>query len=201
MFFRRGIKAVAFISMLAIALLTGFAIGWYFSNPGIIIPENPPQGAERLAATATPEPNQQAAVPFEAMTREDTSLIFTTENIATGDKDVEERLPTEEEIGLTQAAMAASFPEWHIQSFSIREVNLVRKIYARIETEYVLRSEQGMVVVYRRDVEGNKVEEALIQQTNIRIDMLPRSVQQELAEGKVCKTLEEVNHLIEGWDS
>ena len=104
MFFRRGIKAVAFISMLAAALLAGFAIG-YFSNPGIIMPDTPPQGVERLAETSTPEPDHQAAVPFEAMTRADTNLVFTTENIATGEKSVEERLPTEEEIGLTQAAL------------------------------------------------------------------------------------------------
>lgn len=200
MFFRRGIKAVAFISMLAAALLTGFAIG-YFSNPGIIIPENPPQGAERMAATATPEPDHQAAVPFEAMTREDTSLIFTTENIATGEKDVETRLPTEEEIGLTQAAMAASYPEWHIQSFSIREVNLVRKIYARIETVYVLKGEQGVVTVYRRDIEGDQVSETLEHQTGIRVETLPLSVQQELEAGKIYDSKEEVEHVLEGWDS
>jgi hypothetical protein len=199
-FFRRGIKAVAFISMLAAALLAGFAIG-YFSNPGIIIPENPPQGAERLAEQSTPEPDYQAAVPFEAMTRADTNLIFTTENIATGEKNVEERLPTEEETGLTQAALAASFPEWHIQNFSVREVNLVRKIYARVETVYVLKEEQGVVVVYRRDVKGNQVEETMIQQTSIRVDMLPRSVQQDLAEGITLKTREEIEHLMEGWDS
>lgn len=200
MFFRRGIKAVAFISMLAAALLAGFAIG-YFSNPGIIMPDNPPQGVERLAETSTPEPDHQAAVPFEAVTKADTNLIFTTENIATGEKNVEERLPAEEEIGLTQAAMAASFPEWHIQSFSIREVNLVRKIYARLETKYVLKSEQGVVMVYRRDVKGNQVEETLLHQTDKRVDMLPLSVQQELEEGKICDSLEEIEHLMEGWDS
>jgi len=199
-FFRRGIKAVAFISMLAAAMLAGFAIG-YFSNPGVIMPENPSQGAERLAQTSTPEPDHQAAVPFEAVTREDTNLIFTTENIATGEKSVEERTPGGEETGLTQAALAALFPEWHIQSFSIREVNLVRKIYARVETVYVLKAEQGVVAVYRRDMEGNQVEETLIQQTGIRVDMLPRSVQQDLAEGITVNTREEIEHLMEGWDS
>jgi hypothetical protein len=199
-FFRRGIKAVAFISMLAAALLAGFAIG-YFSNPGIIVPENSSQGVERLAETSTPEPVDQAAVPFEAVTREDTNLVFTTENIATGQMETEARIPTKEETGLTQAALAALFPEWHIQSFSIREVNLVRKIYARIETVYVLRAEQGVVAVYRRDVEGNQVEETLIQQTSIRVDMLPRSVQQDLAEGITVSSQEEIEHLMEGWDS
>ena len=199
MFFRRGIKAVAFISMLAAALLTGFAIG-YFSNPGIIMPESRPDPAQ-LAASATPEPDHMAAVPFEAVTREDTNFIFTTENIATGEKEVEERTPSEEETGLTQAALADLFPEWHIQSFSIREVNLVRKIYARVETVYVLKAEQGVVAVYRRDIQGDRVEETLIQQTGIRVDMLPRSVQQDLAEGITLNTREEIEHLMEGWDS
>ena len=200
MFFRRGIKAVAFISMLAAAMLTGFAIG-YFSNPGIIMPDNPPQEARQVAITPTPEPDRLANLPFEAITRDDTSLIFTTENIATGEKSVEERLPAEAETGLTQSALAAVFPEWHIQSFSIREVSLVRKIYARLETVYVLRSEQGVVTVYRRDVEGNQVEETLIQQTGISVDMLPSSVQQDLEEGITLSTREEIEHLMEGWDS
>lgn len=149
----------------------------------------------------TPEAGHQAAVPYEAATREDTSLIFTTENVATGEKSTEERMPTADETGLTQAALAAKFPEWHIQSFSVREVNLVRKIYAQQETFYVLRAEEGIVVIYRRDVEGDLAEETLLQKTGVTVGMLPRSVQQSLEEGITVGSLEEVEHLMEGWDS
>ena len=201
MFFRRGIKAVAFLSMLAASMLAGFAIG-YFSNPGIIIPEAPPGGAERLAEQSTPEPGYQAAVPFEAVTREDTDLIFTTEYLPSGEKNTEQRTPVPEEIGLTKAALAELYPEWHIQSFSVREVIFMKKEYAlQKKTVYVLRAEQGIIAVYQRDIEGSRMEETLIRQIDKRVDMLPRSVQQELEEGKICDSLEEVEHLMEGWDS
>lgn len=200
MFFRKGIKAVAFVSMLAAAMLAGFLIG-YFSYPGIVLPDSEPPAPQQLAEQPTPEPDHMAAVPFEAVTREDTRLIFTTENIATGETETEEKTVEEGETGLTQAALAALYPEWHIQSFSPREVILARKIYAPKETVYVLKSEQGVVVVYRRDIEGDRAEDTLIHQTGKRVDMLPRSVQQELEEGKICSSLEEVEHLMEGWDS
>jgi hypothetical protein len=198
-FFKKGIKAVAFISMMAAAVLVGFAIG-YLSSPGIIMPQQTP-APRQMAVQPTPEPGYEAAVPFEATTREDTNLIFTTENIATGEKSSEERTPTTEETGLTQASLAALFPEWHIQSFSVREVNLVRKIYAQRETVYVLRSEQGVVAVYRRDIEGDQVEETLVRKTGIRIEMLPSAVQDSLEEGMIFDSLQDVEHIMEGWDS
>lgn len=133
------------------------------------------------------------------ITTENTLLIFETNYTRCNDKIVEKRKAEDGETGLSRLDIKTKFPDWDVGEFSSVQVVLSKVLDDYCPNHFVLKDKDGMVVIYMPSEDENK--ERDIQRTQISINKLPPDVQDEIKEGLVMDSLEEVEFFMESLDS
>jgi len=112
---------------------------------------------------------------------------------------VHERYATMEEIGLSEEEVQLLHPEWSVQAFSPARVLLIRELDGYCPDHYLIKEKDGYIAVYQSIENGEGV--LLLCQTQMNVAFLEAGIRNRVKEGIVVDSLEEVEHLIESWDS
>lgn len=105
----------------------------------------------------------------------------------------EVELPTEM-VNLTYDDLKKQYPEWSVKEFSEDKVVLYRLADGLCDEHFVVRDENGVVVVYKLDENYNK---SLYEKTDIYTEFLPDQDADRLAQGIYVYTISDLNKELE----
>ena len=102
-------------------------------------------------------------------------------------------------IGKTRSEIAQAFPDWQLKDFSPERVLLSTKINSYCPDHYIIREEDGFLVIFRADKDTGYM--IAVEATNIPIDRLSQELQEQVSKGMVLDSIEAVEQLMEDWES
>ncbi len=102
-------------------------------------------------------------------------------------------------VGLAKEELKFSYPSWEMVEFSPDQVMLTVDIDGYCPNHFILLEEEGYLVVYRSEKETGALYP--VEVTHIRMEWLSQDMQEKVHVGLVVDTLEELEHLIENWES
>ena len=105
---------------------------------------------------------------------------------------------SEEEI---RNYLTINYPQKNIDSITYGQIVLSEQAPKKsntIKNKYALEVENGVIGVYKYDINGNR---NLEKETSIKIDLLPQSVQEQIQQGMIVKDLDEAYSLLENLSS
>lgn len=101
--------------------------------------------------------------------------------------------------GKTEQEMAAAFPEWQLKHFTSNRVVFLIKIESFCPDHYIIKEEDGFLVIFRPDKDTGLP--LVLEATNIPFDRLNSEMQEMTTGGIVVDSIEEVEQLLENWES
>jgi hypothetical protein len=179
------------------ALAVGFMVGYYIMRSpsyGRAVPQPQPLmpvEAEEDDKSADAERYLSDRV---ATVKQDAVLQTVTVYMSCGHEGVGEGPVLSDIVGLNEKQLMEKYPQWRIDEFKPDKVVLIREIGGYCPNHFVIREDNGMVAVY--DTAGK-----LLRDTGIPLDILPGIVQDQIKEGIVVNSQEEVNAILENLDS
>ena len=105
----------------------------------------------------------------------------------------EVELPAEM-INLNQEEIAQKYPDWTIKNFSEDEIVLYKLADGLCNEHFLIKDENGIVVVYRLDEDYDKI---LYEKTDIYTEYLPDEDINRLKEGIYVYTISDLNSELE----
>lgn len=104
----------------------------------------------------------------------------------------------EEMVNLTESELKKKYSSWNIEKFSKEEIILSREANSFCGEHYLLIQEEGQVVIYNIDEQGNRnMKEA----TEIAYEFLPETDKIILNNGIYVYSTEELNKIKEDYES
>lgn len=100
-------------------------------------------------------------------------------------------------VNMTEEELQAYYKEYKIEEFSEKEVILYRECKEWCPKHYVLKSDNGVIVIYRLNAQGK---ETVIEKTDIITDYLPIEDQARLNEGIILVGDELLNSTLEDFE-
>lgn len=97
--------------------------------------------------------------------------------------------------------LTTNYPQKNIDSITYGQIVLSEQAPKKSDTiknKYALEVENGLIGVYKYDINGNR---NLEKETSIKIDLLPQSVQEQIQQGMIVKDLDEAYSLLENLSS
>lgn len=198
MFIKHKWKSIlTLVVAMAVTMTAGYIYGSYQAsdNKGSIDIE---EEALKLAAT---DKEYNAENETEEAIKEispSTEIIFNRSYKLCGDIISERRKPHKEEIGTKEEAIDSLFSDWTIEKFTEKQLVLSKQIDNYCPNHYILKEQGGLVAIYAPlEEEGLEI----IKHTSVKVRSLPPNLQQEVEKGMVVGSLEEIEYIIESWQS
>lgn len=104
----------------------------------------------------------------------------------------------EEMVNLTEEEVIQKYPSWKLDEFSKDEVILVRELESFCGEHYLLKEEEGKVLIYAIDEAGNQ---ELLETTDIAFEYIPETDKVILSNGIYVYGKEELNKIREDFES
>lgn len=139
-----------------------------------------------------------AAAESRQTTSEKTTFIFERIYMC-GHNLVSYRAATPQEVGLSREQVEDMYSSWDIKEFSASIVWLCERVDGYCPNHYVIKDNDGRIAIYRPLEDGRGF--YLIRQTSIDTAFLNADLQERVKEGWVVDSLEQVEQLVESWDS
>lgn len=140
-----------------------------------------------------------AAVEPSQTTSQETTFIFERMYKLCGHNSITYRSATAQEAGLSQKLVEDMHSSWDIKEFSPSIVWLYKEVDAYCPNHYIIGENDGRIAVYRPIEDGAGT--YLIYQTDIDMAYLSDDTQERIREGWVVDSLEQLELLMESWDS
>lgn len=135
----------------------------------------------------------------EITTSPNTVFVFKTLFSECGHVDQKSYLPVAHEVGLTKEQIANLYPGWSVDEFNCHQIVIKKTINNYCLRHYMLKNQDRYVAVYQPDIEGSGFR--FIQKTKIRIEWLPQNIQSRIYQQYIIITLEELESIIEDFES
>lgn len=104
----------------------------------------------------------------------------------------------DEMVNLTEQEVIEKYPSWQLDKFSKDEVILTREMESFCGEHYLLKEEDGKVLIYVLDADGNK---ELLETTEIAFEYVPETDKIILKNGIYVYGKEELNKIREDFES
>lgn len=104
----------------------------------------------------------------------------------------------DEMVNLTEQEVMQKYPSWKLDEFSKDEVILTRELESFCGEHYLLKEEEGKVLIYTVDGDGNK---ELLETTEIAFEYIPETDKIILKNGIYVYGKEELNKIREDFES
>jgi len=140
-----------------------------------------------------------ATVKQPQTTSQETTFIFERMYKLCGHNSITYRSAMAEEVGLSREQIESVHSSWAIKEFSPSIVWLYGEVDGYCPNHYIIKEKDGCIAIYRPLENGQGV--YLVYQTNIDTAFLSADVQERMKEGWVVDSLEQVEQLMESWDS
>lgn len=141
-----------------------------------------------IVETSAPEDiklSPNAVIKFDKYYKLCNHTISTRENI------------TKDMANLTEQEFANLYSDWDIVKFGSNEVEIYKEFNDECGEHYVVKSNEGVIVIYKIDKNGELIE---IERTEISTKYLPDVDIQKLEEGVTLVGKEELNAYIENFE-
>jgi hypothetical protein len=114
-------------------------------------------------------------------------------------KEVKE-MPNEENIGMDMNLAERYYKDkgYTIIEFTPEKVILSKDIEQWPPDSYIVKGENGIIVIYKSDPSGNITK---VEDTDIKLDILPLQDKEEVIKGKSYESMEQVEQLLEEYGS
>ncbi len=126
-------------------------------------------------------------------------LIFERHYAKCNDVLSDESAMTHFHLGKTRADMELAYPRWRLTDFTPEKVVFRKEIDGYCPMHYIIKEKEGYLAVYRSHKETGEL--YIEDELNVRFDWLERDVQEQIRNGLVVDTAEEVEQLVENWMS
>lgn len=103
----------------------------------------------------------------------------------------------QEFVNLTKEELQEEYKNWEIEEFTPNKVILIKEEQGECGEHYVLKAENGVIVVYKKNTNGN---ETLIEETGIAIDYLTDDDKEKIEQGINVYGKEELNSTLEDYE-
>ena len=103
----------------------------------------------------------------------------------------------EEMVNKTAKQIQEEYKEWELEEFTEKEITLSKYVEGYCNEHYVLKEENGKVVVYEIDKEGK---ERVVKTTEIETEFLPETDRVSLKNGIKVFTKENLNILLQDFE-
>lgn len=103
----------------------------------------------------------------------------------------------QEFVNLTKEELQEEYKNWEIEEFTPNKVILIKEEQGECGEHYVLKAENGVIVVYKKNTNGN---ETLIEETGIAIDYLTEDDKEKIEQGINVYGKEELNSTLEDYE-
>ncbi len=100
-------------------------------------------------------------------------------------------------VNCSKEEVEKQYKDWKIEKFSSENIVLYKQIDEVCGQHYILKQEDGKIVIYKLSEEGKEV---LYEKTDIAIDYLPNKDKEAIKEGYKINGKEKLNKLIESFE-
>jgi hypothetical protein len=196
-----GRKSV-FVGVVALMIL-GMVMGYSYTLLTEMFQEEERIGNEKpqvnKAGALSDSFEPLAAVKPPQTTSQETTFIFERTYKSCGHNSISYRSATAEEAGLSKEQIESMYSSWAIKEFSPSIVWLCEEVDGYCPNHYIVKEKDGCIAIYRPLEDGQGF--YLVHQTNIDTAFLSADIQERIKEGWVVDSLEQVEQLMESWDS
>jgi hypothetical protein len=102
-------------------------------------------------------------------------------------------------IGLSENEFSQLYSTWEIKEFSPSKIWLKKEINTYCPEHYIIKDKNGCIAIYQPLEDNDGI--WLIEQTKVNTALLDIETQNRIREGIVVDSIEEIEGLIENWDS
>lgn len=158
------------------------------------IPEDIQQGISQQKAD-----DAHALAAEASRTGDDSTMVLERLYTTCNHVLIEEHPMESRYTGKTEQELAAAFPGWNLKHFSTDRVVFGIRIEGFCPDHYIIKEEGGFLVIFRPDKDTGLP--LVLEATNIPFDRLSLEMQEEIIGGIVVDSIEEVEQLLENWES
>jgi len=192
-------NALMLIAVMIIMMAIGYIYGFYQETAKKQDSKNEEVDISKLALAGNDLRNENEDEETVTVISPSTEIVLNRFYLRCRDRIVERRKPYREELGLKKEDIQAFFVNWTVEEFNEEQLVLNREINNYCSEHYILKELEGLVSIYVPEKEDEGLE--LVEQTSIKVQSLPLDLQHEINNGIVVESLEQVEYLIESWQS
>jgi len=186
------------IVTMAVMVAAGYIYGFY-NGPPAEGQEDIDKRTDISKLALAEKENDEEEETVAPVISPETDIIFNRFYTLCKDVVVEKRKPFKEEIGSDISGIRARFNDWDVEEFSEIQVVLKKEIDNYCSNHYIVQEQGGLVTIYIPVEEKEGLE--VLNQTSIKVSSLHPALQEEIEEGLVVDSLEQVEILMESWES
>lgn len=207
--FNRRKKRRVFLSIIGLVLLAvviGYSYGYLI---GLFDEKEPLQKGSQEDAESSQSQNNTRSVPnyLESLATEQEPEVITLETLLVFERfykgcqhrKMEQCNVSLDHIGLSKSEFAQLYPTWEIKEFTPSKIWLKKEINTYCPEHYIIKDKNGCIAIYQPLEDNDGI--WLIEQTKVNTALLDMKTQNRIREGIVVDSIEEIEGLIENWDS
>ncbi len=197
---RRSFLLVIFLMILGVVV--GYSYGYLADIYKRHNPDNdklPINNAGILTNSMEDITLEKQAISQSEVITEETIFVFERYYRLCQHSKINERHANFEEIGLSLDEVKQLHHEWLVKDFSPSRVLLIKELDGYCPDHYLIKEKDGYIAVFQTIENGEGV--LLLCQTQMNVDFLENGIKDRVREGILVDTLEDVEYLIESWDS
>lgn len=201
LFYQKHKRTIILFSGLILLL---FIIGFSYGYITRVFEKRPPEETANPAEEAQNQVQNETGQTVETLrevskTGTNSVLVFERFYIHCQHTIVDEMPMNTRYVGKTGEDLSLSFPAWELVEFTPERVVFTTNIEGYCPNHYIIKEEGGYLVVYKPIKETGELYP--VEDTNIPYDWLDAELQEQVDVGLVVDTLEDVEYLMENWES
>jgi hypothetical protein len=189
---------IVFSGLIFLLFIIGFSYG-YITQMWGKRPPNEPVSPTPEVEQMNAEEDTRETVREVSTTNTDSVLVLERFYIHCQHTIADEMAINTSNIGKTGEELRLAYPSWELLEFSPEKVVFTVNIDGFCPNHYIIKEKDGYLVVYRSIKETGELYP--VEDTSIPYDRLDAEAQEQVDAGLVVDTQEDVEHLMENWES
>lgn len=192
-------SVLTLVVAMAITMTAGYIYGSYQGTKNNEDSSDIEKDVSKLAVVENEDNRNNEAEEGIKEILPNTEIVFNRSYKLCKDVISEKRKPYIGEIGTKEDELQSLFPGWTIEKFTEEQLILSKQIDNYCSNHYILKEQGGLVTIYAPLEEDEGLE--VIKYTTVKVNSLPPALQQEIEKGVAVESIEQIEYLIESWQS
>lgn len=194
-----NMQKYAIIPVIIIGAIASFFIGFYLFKISNVEKEQ----TQAMLLGESNTTNKEEYISIRVNTSEDkitpnTTIIKKVYYIDCEHIKQEEEKPLKNLINMTKSEFQVEYIGWEIQRFTNNEVVIYKEIYDYCGEHYLIKEENGKIVVYKIDNNDKKIEK--VEETEIETSYLTEADLKKIKKGIKVYSKKEINKILEDFE-
>lgn len=192
---RRNI--MVFLGLIILLIAIGFSYG-YITHLAAIRPPHPSPNPDKEDLTQEPIDSNQF-VQEASKTETDSVLVLERFYIRCQHTVIDEMIIDTSNVGKTGQDLNNVYPTWTLMEFTPERVMFTMDIDGYCPRHYIIMEKDDYLVIYGSEAETGNIYP--FEETNIKFEGLSQDMKEQVRYGLVVDSKEDLEHLIENWES